>query len=81
MKCLLIIDLQNDFCEGGNLAVKNSLEIIPVVNNLIEKFEKDNSLIVATKDWHPKEHKSFASVSNKNIGDIGLLNGLPQVWW
>ena len=40
MKALLIIDIQNDFCEGGNLAVKNSLEIIPVVNNLIKKFEK-----------------------------------------
>ena len=41
MKALLIIDVQNDFCEGGNLAVKNSLEIIPVINNLIKKFEKN----------------------------------------
>lgn len=81
MKALLIIDVQNDFCEGGNLAVKNSLEIIPVVNNLIKKFEKNNDFIIATKDWHPADHKSFASVSNTKVGEIGTLNGLPQVWW
>ena len=81
MKALLIIDIQNDFCEGGNLAVKNSLEIIPVVNNLIKKFEKNNDFIIATKDWHPADHKSFASVSNTKVGEIGTLNGLPQVWW
>lgn len=81
MNCLLIIDVQNDFCEGGNLAVKNSSEIIPVINNLIDKFNKSNDLIIATKDWHPADHKSFASVSNTKIGEIGILNGLPQVWW
>lgn len=81
MKALLIIDVQNDFCEGGNLAVKNSLEIIPVINNLIKKFEKNNDFIIATKDWHPADHKSFASVSNTKIGEVGMLNGLPQVWW
>lgn len=81
MNCLLIIDVQNDFCEGGNLAVKDSSEIIPVINNLIDKFNKSNDLIVATKDWHPADHKSFASVSNKKIGEVGVLNGLPQVWW
>lgn len=81
MKALLIIDVQYDFCEGGNLAVKNSLEIIPVVNNLIKKFEKNNDFIIATKDWHPADHKSFASVSNTKVGEIGTLNGLPQVWW
>lgn len=81
MKALLIIDVQNDFCEGGNLAVKNSLEIIPVINNLIKKFEKNNDFIIATKDWHPADHKSFASVSNTKVGEIGTLNGLPQVWW
>lgn len=67
MNCLLIIDVQNDFCEGGNLAVKDSSEIIPVINNLIDKFNKSNDLIVATKDWHPADHKSFASVSNKKL--------------
>ena len=81
MNCLLIIDVQNDFCEGGNLAVKDSSEIIPVVNNLIDKFNKSNDLIVATKDWHPADHKSFASVSNTKVGEVGILNGLPQVWW
>lgn len=81
MKALLIIDVQNDFCEGGNLAVKNSLEIIPVVNDMIKKFEIKNDFIIATKDWHPANHKSFASVSNTKIGELGILNGLPQVWW
>lgn len=81
MKALLIIDVQNDFCEGGNLAVKNSLEIIPVVNSLIKKFEKNDDFIIATKDWHPADHKSFASVSGTKAGEIGTLNGLPQVWW
>lgn len=81
MNCLLIIDVQNDFCEGGNLAVKGSSEIIPVINNLIDKFNKSNNLIVATKDWHPADHKSFASVSNTKVGEIGILNSLPQVWW
>ena len=81
MKCLLIVDVQNDFCEGGNLAVADSLKIIPVVNSLIEKFEKNNDFIIATKDWHPACHKSFASVSKTNIGELGTLNGLPQVWW
>lgn len=81
MKCLLIIDVQNDFCEGGSLAVKNSLEIIPVINNLIKKFKNEKSFIAATLDWHPACHKSFASVSKTNVGEVGLLNGLPQVWW
>lgn len=81
MKALLIIDVQNDFCEGGNLAVKDSLQIIPVINKLIKKFETNNDFVIATKDWHPANHKSFASVSNTNVGELGTLNGLPQVWW
>lgn len=81
MKGLLIIDVQNDFFEGGALGVKDSLEIIPVINGLIEKFQKENLEIIGTKDWHPKEHKSFAVNSKGNIGELGELNGLPQVWW
>lgn len=81
MKALLIIDVQNDFCEGGSLAVADSLKIIPVVNNLIKKFEQEGDFVIATKDWHPACHKSFASVSKTNVGELGTLNGLPQVWW
>lgn len=59
-KALLVVDVQNDFCEGGSLAVKGSSEIIPIINALIEKFKKNNEVVVATKDWHPKDHCSFS---------------------
>ena len=78
---LLIIDIQNDFCESGALAVKDANSIIPVVNNLIDYFNKINSFIIATKDWHPLNHKSFAINYCKEIGEFGKLEGLPQVFW
>lgn len=81
MKALIVVDVQNDFCEGGTLEVKNASEIIPIINNLITLFKKNKQFIISTKDWHPKNHKSFAVNSNKIIGEIGELNGLPQVWW
>lgn len=81
MRALLVIDIQNDFMEGGALEVKKSLEIIPVINNLINIFNKRKELVIGTLDWHPKNHKSFAINSNKNIGEIGILNGLEQIWW
>lgn len=58
MKALIIVDVQNDFCEGGSLEVKNSNQIFPFINELIrrEEFLK----IYVTKDWHPKNHNSFA---------------------
>ncbi|WP_319371393.1 bifunctional nicotinamidase/pyrazinamidase [uncultured Ilyobacter sp.] len=80
-KALLIVDLQNDFCEGGSLEVKNSSNIIPVINNLIDKFRQGASPVIATKDWHPFDHRSFASVSGGKIGELGSLNGIPQIWW
>ena len=78
---LLIIDIQNDFCESGALAVKDANSIIPVVNNLIDYSNEINSFIIATKDWHPLNHKSFAINSCKEIGEFGELEGLPQVFW
>ncbi|HEX5060673.1 MAG TPA: nicotinamidase/pyrazinamidase, partial [Kofleriaceae bacterium] len=56
MRALLLIDLQYDFCPGGALAVANGHETIPVANRLMPKF----STIVATQDWHPAHHGSFA---------------------
>lgn len=56
MKALIIIDVQNDFMPGGSLAVPNGDRIIPVINALLPRFE----IIVATQDWHPPQHKSFA---------------------
>lgn len=81
MKALLLVDLQNDFCKNGALEVKYGDSVIPVANSLIKKFKENNDLIVATKDWHPNSHKSFAINSNGKVGELGTLNGLPQVWW
>ncbi|HEX7262512.1 MAG TPA: nicotinamidase/pyrazinamidase, partial [Luteolibacter sp.] len=57
MHALLLIDIQNDFLPGGALAVPGGDEIIPVVNALMTGFE----MIVATQDWHPPDHGSFAT--------------------
>lgn len=51
MKALIIVDVQNDFCEGGSLEVKNSNAIFPFINHLIK--EEDFEKIYVTKDWHP----------------------------
>lgn len=77
MKTLLIVDVQNDFCPGGALAARGGDQIIPVINRLMPQFD----LVVATQDWHPPEHKSFAVNNGKNVGDVITLNGQPQVMW
>lgn len=56
-KALIVIDVQNDFCPGGALAVGGGDEIVPVVNRLIADFDH----VVLTQDWHPAGHSSFAS--------------------
>ena len=56
---LIIVDVQNDFCEGGSLEVKNANEIIPLINNLINDCSDKFILTILTKDWHPEEHISF----------------------
>ena len=55
MKALLIVDVQNDFCPGGSLAVPGGDKVVPVINGLMDKF----TLIVASKDWHPKDTVHF----------------------
>ena len=80
-KALILVDIQNDFCKGGALAVKEGELTVPVANKLIDLFHKNGDIVIGTKDWHPAEHKSFAVNSNGNIGEVGELNGLPQVWW
>jgi nicotinamidase/pyrazinamidase len=78
MRALLLIDLQYDFCPGGALAVARGDETIPVANRLIPRF----TTIVATQDWHPKEHGSFAvNHPGTKPYDLGELAGLPQVMW
>jgi nicotinamidase/pyrazinamidase len=77
MKALLIVDVQNDFMPGGALGVPKGDEIIPVINALQEKFD----LIIATKDWHPPNHISFASRHGKKPGEIIKAQGYEQVLW
>lgn len=78
MKALLLIDIQNDFLPGGSLAVPDGDAIIALVNTLQEGFD----LVVATQDWHPPEHKSFASNhEGKKVFETIEWGGLPQVLW
>ncbi len=75
---LILVDIQNDFCPGGTLAVKEGDQIIPIVNQLQAGYD----LVVATQDWHPVNHKSFASNNpGKAPGELCDLNGRPQVMW
>ncbi|ELX8378059.1 bifunctional nicotinamidase/pyrazinamidase [Providencia vermicola] len=78
---LLLVDLQNDFCTGGALAVADSEIVIETANRAIELCQQQNIPIIASQDWHPANHLSFAVNSGTREGDIGTLNGIPQVWW
>jgi nicotinamidase/pyrazinamidase len=78
MNALILVDIQQDFIPGGSLAVPLGDQIIPLVNELQQAFE----LVVATQDWHPGNHKSFASNhEGKNPFEKTLLHGLDQVLW
>lgn len=78
MKSLLLVDVQNDFMPGGSLEVPHGAMIVPLINRLQKYFE----LVVATQDWHPQNHKSFASNhSNKKHFDEINLNGIKQTLW
>ena len=76
MRALLLVDLQNDFVEGGALAVNGGKEITELANSLMPHFD----LRVATQDFHPENHGSFAPAPEL-IGTLGELGGLPQVLW
>lgn len=78
MKALILVDIQNDFVEGGALAVSDGSQVVPIANELMQHFD----LVVATQDWHPVNHGSFASqYPNISIGDTFELSGLPQIAW
>ena len=78
MRTLILVDIQNDFLPGGALAVPRGDEVIPIANELQPRFD----LVVATKDWHPAGHGSFASSHpGRRPGDLAALGGLPQVLW
>ncbi len=78
MDCLLLVDLQNDFMPGGALAVPKGDEVIAVANQLATRFE----FVVASQDWHPPQHQSFASQHRgRRPGETIQLRGVTQVLW
>ncbi len=77
MFALLLVDLQNDFLPGGALAVPDGDAVLPVAADLIPRFD----LVVATQDWHPPDHLSFASQHDRPVGTMITLDDLPQVLW
>lgn len=78
MRCLLLIDVQNDFLPAGALAVPEGDAIVPVINTLIDRFE----LVVATQDWHPPGHCSFAdNHPGRRVGEVIEVNGVEQILW
>jgi nicotinamidase/pyrazinamidase len=78
MNALIIVDLQNDFLPGGALAVPRGDEVLPLANELQRRFD----LVVATQDWHPPDHGSFAANHpGKKPGDRVMLDGIEQILW
>ncbi len=78
MNAFLIIDVQNDFCPGGALAVPEGDRVVPIINRLQPHFD----LVVATQDWHPAEHGSFAANHpDRRPGEVIDLDGLAQILW
>ncbi len=78
MKALILVDLQNDFLPGGALAVPEGDEVVPVANLLQLHFDR----VVATRDWHPADHGSFAANHpGREPGEVIELGGRPQVLW
>lgn len=78
MTALILVDLQNDFLPGGALAVREGDKVIPVVNRIQAQFP----LVVATQDWHPANHGSFAATHpGRKVFEQIDLNGLSQTLW
>ncbi|PCI23382.1 MAG: nicotinamidase/pyrazinamidase [SAR324 cluster bacterium] len=77
MDVLLLVDIQNDFCPGGSLAVSEGDLIVPLANSLMQRFE----MTLATQDWHPAGHGSFASSHEEPVGSMIDLFGIQQILW
>lgn len=77
-EALIVIDVQNDFCPGGALAVAGGDQIIPRINALMTEFE----VVVLTQDWHPADHSSFASqhAGAAAFSQITMDYGLQTLW-
>ncbi|HLQ86361.1 MAG TPA: isochorismatase family protein, partial [Salinisphaeraceae bacterium] len=77
-RALLLVDIQNDFLPGGALAVSEGDAVVPVANRLMPAFDH----VIATQDWHPPRHKSFAAEhAGKKPFDVVDLDGLEQILW
>ena len=75
---LILVDLQNDFLPGGALGVRDGDACIPVANQMQQAFD----LVIASKDWHPRDHGSFAANHpGRKVGDVIDLHGLQQILW
>jgi nicotinamidase/pyrazinamidase len=75
---LLVVDVQNDFCPGGSLAVESGDEVVSVINRIMPGFSR----VVATQDWHPPDHVSFASSHpGRKPLDVVDARGIEQVLW
>jgi nicotinamidase/pyrazinamidase len=78
MRALLLIDLQNDFMPGGALAVEDADEAVVVANAIMPRFD----VVIATQDWHPKGHASFASSHVGRVpGEETEVGGAMQTLW
>jgi nicotinamidase/pyrazinamidase len=77
-RVLLVVDVQNDFCPGGSLAVDDGDAVVPIINALMPRFAR----VIATQDWHPPDHISFASRHHgRKPLDVVDADGIPQVLW
>ena len=75
---LMVVDVQNDFCPGGALAIQDGDRVIPVINQIQPIFDT----IIATQDWHPPDHVSFAANHpGKKVYEIIDIDGISQVLW
>ena len=77
-RALIIIDLQQDFCPGGALAVEEGDQIVPLVNSISRHFD----CVAATRDWHPEGHVSFASTHpGRKVNESVDADGIDQLLW
>jgi nicotinamidase/pyrazinamidase len=74
---LIIADIQNDFLPGGALGIKDGDQVIPIVNGISRKFDK----VIATQDWHPENHVSFARTHGKKEHEVLKVDGIEQMLW
>jgi nicotinamidase/pyrazinamidase len=78
MRALVLVDLQYDFMPGGSLAVARGDETVSIAQRLM----REHDTVLATQDWHPRDHKSFAANNpGTAIGEVVTVNGVPQVMW